>query len=190
MNRAAALVVLAEFILTACSASGNHSAQPLSSTASMHPDGIAVPPSASQSRAQKAATTKPVAGRHKHKHNHHETARYCGTWLPRGSRLDRSIRQKFGKRHECEAIGGAWVITTDPRSREQGSYIGIRVCGGRCLRHVPYSVRSLTWYQPAPRGAEHLAGLNKDGTIFFQGAAGEIAFDLTTRTFTPEKQHS
>ena len=103
--------------------------------------------------------------------------------------MERRIDRTYGERHDCEAIGGAWVVTTDPKSQHTGGYIGIRVCHGSCRSNTPRSISALTWYQPAAVGAERLAGLNPDGTIFFEGGAGEIAFDPATGRFTPERQH-
>jgi hypothetical protein len=54
---------------------------------------------------------------------------------------------------------------------------------------VPTSLASWTWYQPSTTGYERLAGLNSDGTIIFIGAAGELAFDTTTMTFSKESGH-
>lgn len=103
--------------------------------------------------------------------------------------MERRIDRKYGERHDCEAIGGAWVVTTDPKTPNYGGYIGIRGCSGSCVSDIPHSISALTWYRPAAVGAERLAGLNSDGTIFFEGGAGEIAFDPTTGRFTPERQH-
>jgi hypothetical protein len=105
-----------------------------------------------------------------------------------GTPLANAVQQKYGEIDNCLAIGGAWVIDTDEGDIDHGR-VGIDVCTTPCEQDIPTGLASWTWYQPAKHGDERVGGLNPDGTIIFLGGAGELAYNIETKTFSPEIEH-
>jgi hypothetical protein len=113
----------------------------------------------------------------------------CGSWMADSTALTHAVHHKYGEVDDCVAIGGAWVIDTDTGETNHG-WVGIEVCSPSCAQDIPTALSSWTWYQPAKTGNERVGGTNKDGTIMFLGGAGELAYNIKTKTFSPEIQHS
>lgn len=111
----------------------------------------------------------------------------CSAWLSRGSHLRSAMKARYGEIDGCALLDHTWVVTTDQGSSGRG-WIGVDVCGGDCLKEPPSALTDFTFYQPSkkPGTFERVAGTNPDGTILFIGGAGELAFNPSTRRFTPE----
>jgi hypothetical protein len=104
--------------------------------------------------------------------------------------LRHEIRARYGPILDCEALGGIWVIDTDPGPHRVG-VIGIYVCRGRCDEDWPATLSDFTFYRLSHRKGSYsrVSGVNHDGTIMFVGGGGERAFTPRTGTFTPETDH-
>lgn len=118
-----------------------------------------------------------------------DTVPTCSSWLSGGSVQLSAITTRYGDPHDCFALSGVWVMTTD--SPTGAGFIGIHVCDGSCSHDVPTKISDWRFYQPTtkPGAYERVAGTNPDGSILFVGDAGEITFDPRTRTFSPQSAH-
>jgi hypothetical protein len=109
--------------------------------------------------------------------------------------LEQQIEATYGEIDDCGTVTrddqpGVWVLDTDEGSTGIGS-TGIHVCAGPCSSDIPDTLSDWTFYQPCTVVGtdERISGVNDDGTLSFVGGAGELAFDTTTGTFSPEIQH-